>query len=240
MAHTTSPPHHPAAALVVGLVGAIGSGKSAVAAAFARRGAVVVSGDVAGHEALRQPEIRKQVVQRWGRDLLDDKGEINRRKLAAIVFNEPAERRALEALVFPWIEKRLRERIGVAKMDPSVPLIILDAAVMLEAGWNEECDRLLFVDAPTPLRVERLAEGRGWTEKEVRNRERAQLPSNEKRIRADAILDNSGTLGELQQRVEEILKHWGIEDQERTRNEKARTGDLPNSPVHDAANENEP
>src|SRR6266851_7951856 len=112
MAHTSPPPCRPPTRLVVGLIGAIGSGKSAVAAAFARHGAEVVSGDVAGHEALRQPEIRKQVVQRWGRDVLDDKGEINRRKLAAIVFNEPAERRALEALVFPWIEQRLRERIG--------------------------------------------------------------------------------------------------------------------------------
>jgi len=240
MAHTSPPPCHPDTPLVVGLIGAIGSGKSAVAAAFARQGAVVVSGDIAGHETLRQPEIRKQVVLRWGRDLLDDKGEINRRKLAAIVFNEPADRRALEALVFPWIEQRLRERIAAAKKDLSVPLIILDAAVMLEAGWNEECDRLLFVDAPTPLRLDRLAEGRGWTEKEVRNRERAQLPSNEKRIRADAILDNSGTLDELQQRVEELLKHWGIEQQGRTRKEKARTGDLPDSQVHDAANENEP
>src|SRR5260370_35340918 len=121
MAHPSPPPCRSATPLVVGLIGAIGSGKSAVAAAFARPGAVVVSGDVAGHDALRQPEIRKQVVQRWGRDLLDDRGEISRRKLAAIVFNEPAERKALEALVFPWIEQRLRGRLGAARKDPSVP-----------------------------------------------------------------------------------------------------------------------
>ncbi len=212
MANPTPPPRHPASPLVVGVIGAVGSGKSAVAAAFAQYGAAVVSGDVAGHEALRQPKIREQVVQRWGRDLLDDKGEIDRRMLAAIVFNDPAERRALEALVFPWIEQRLRERIAVAKKDPRVPLIILDAAVMLEAGWHAECDRLLFVDAPTALRLKRLAEGRGWTEQEVRDRERAQLPSREKRNRADAILDNSGSRDELRQRVEAILKQWGIKD----------------------------
>jgi dephospho-CoA kinase len=94
-----------------------------------------------------------------------------------------------------------------------VPLIILDAAVMLEAGWNKECDRLLFVDAPAPLRLKRLAEGRGWTEKEVRNRQLAQMPLNEKRNRADAILENFDSLDELNRQVEEFFRRWGIEAQ---------------------------
>jgi dephospho-CoA kinase len=195
---------------VVGLIGGIGSGKSEVAKAFARQGAVVVSGDAAGHKALRQPEIRQQVVQRWGRDILDEEGAISRRKLAAIVFNDPVERRALEALVFPAIEQRLRERIAEAKQDPKTPLIVLDAAVLLEAGWNKECDRLLFVDAPASLRVIRLAKGRGWTEKEVQAREQAQLPLNEKRNRADAILENSGSLEELNRQVEALFQRWRL------------------------------
>src|SRR3954466_9621810 len=99
---------------VIGLIGGIGSGKSRVAAEFVRHGARVVSGDQAGHEALRQPEIRSRVVERWGPEVLDEKGEINRRRLGAMVFADPTELRALEALVFPWIERRLRVEIDAA------------------------------------------------------------------------------------------------------------------------------
>ena len=86
---------------VIGLIGGIGSGKSRVAAEFARRGAVIIAGDQLGHEALRQPEIKARVVDRWGPAALDAAGEIDRRKLGAAVFADPAERKALEAMVQP-------------------------------------------------------------------------------------------------------------------------------------------
>jgi dephospho-CoA kinase len=203
----TSPPDAPR---VIGLIGGMGSGKSEVAAAFARHGAFVVSGDRAGHEALLQPAIKEQVVGRWGRNLLDEKGNVQRKKLAAIVFHDPAERKALEGIVFPWIERSLREQIAAAKRSPRVPVIILDAAILLEAGWHKVCDKLVYVDAPRPLRLRRLAEARGWTEKEVHDRERAQSPLTEKRNRADAILENSGTLEELERQVGELLTRWRI------------------------------
>ena len=90
--------------LVVGLVGGIGAGKSRVAEAFARRGARVISGDALAHEALRQSEVKEQLVRRWGRRMLDDKGEVQRRLLAGVVFADADERRALEAMVHPWIK----------------------------------------------------------------------------------------------------------------------------------------
>jgi dephospho-CoA kinase len=195
---------------VIGLIGGMGSGKSEVAAAFARRGAVVVSGDQAGHEALLQPAIKEQVVRRWGRGVLDEHGEVQRKNVAAIVFHDAAERKALETIVFPWIERSLHEQIVAAKRDPRVPVIILDAAVMLETGWSKECDKLVFVDAPRPLRLQRLAAARGWTEKDVHDREQAQLPLTEKRNRADAILENSGKLDEVDRQVGELLKRWRI------------------------------
>src|SRR2546423_6582366 len=85
---------------VVGLIGGIGSGKSRVAAEFARRGARVIAGDQLGHEALRQPDVKARVVERWGRDILDADGEVDRRKVARIVFANATELRALEAIVF--------------------------------------------------------------------------------------------------------------------------------------------
>jgi dephospho-CoA kinase len=195
---------------VNGLVGGIGSGKSRVAAAFARRGARVVSGDEAGHEALRQPEIIRQVVARWGAGVLDGHGGIDRRKLGRLVFADPEERRALEAIVFPWIGRRLREEVHKAAAEPRCSLVLLDAAVMLEAGWADACDRIVYVHAPREVRLRRLAEQRGWTEKEVEARERAQMALTDKATRADDAVDNSGTPEELARQVDELLKVWGI------------------------------
>jgi dephospho-CoA kinase len=194
---------------VVGLIGGIGSGKSLVAEAFRRHGARVISGDAAGHEALRQSEVRKQVVRRWGREVLGPDGEVQRRKLGAIVFADPNELRELEALVFPWIERRLRQQVEAAA-DASVSLVVLDAAVMLEAGWNKLCDRLVYVHAPRDARLRRLFERRGWTVKEVEARERAQRTLTEKATRADDAVDNSGPPEDVARQVENLLRRWGL------------------------------
>jgi dephospho-CoA kinase len=130
--------------------------------------------------------------------------------LAAIVFSREAERKALEALVFPWIERRLRLQIAQARADPAVPLVVLDAAIMLEAGWHDECDRLIYIDAPRELRLARLCEKRGWKAKEVEEREKAQWSLNDKRDRANDVLDNSGSLESLARQVDQLLRQWGI------------------------------
>src|SRR5437763_12800469 len=141
---------------VVGLVGGIGSGKSEVAAALARRGGCLVAGDPLGHAALRQPSVRQQVVDRWGPDLLGADGEIDRTKLGAVVFADADERAALEAIVHPWISRRLREQLIAAKADPNCRFVVLDAAVMLEAGWRTACDVVVYVDAPRAVRLRRV------------------------------------------------------------------------------------
>src|SRR5262249_23016372 len=121
---------------VVGLIGGIGSGKSLVAELLARHGARVISGDRLGHEALCQPAVKEELVRRWGPQILADNGQINRRRVAEIVFADPHERKALEAMSFPWIERRIGEEIEAVHRDPEVCLIVLDAAIMLEAGWD--------------------------------------------------------------------------------------------------------
>jgi dephospho-CoA kinase len=195
---------------VIGLIGGIGSGKSQAAAAFARHGARVVSGDKAGHEALQQRDIRDCVVRRWGAGVLNEQGEINRRRLGALVFADPAQLRELEALVFPYIERRLREEIDAARRDPTVRFILLDAAVLLEAGWMPMCDQIVYVHAPRAVRLRRLGEQRGWSPEEVSAREQAQLPLTEKVTRADRALDNSGPLEVLDRQVATLLGCWGL------------------------------
>jgi dephospho-CoA kinase len=191
---------------VIGLIGGIGSGKSQVAAELARRGAKIIEGDQLGHEALRQPEVRKQLQARWGPDIIPSQGAIDRRKVGAIVFANPGERRFLESVVFPYIESRIAAELALARQTATVPLIVLDAAILLETGWGRHCDWIVYVHAPREQRVQRISQQRGWTEKEMQQRSGAQLSLTDKVSRADFVLDNSGTLDDLVRQIDQLLQ----------------------------------
>lgn len=196
---------------VIGLMGGIGSGKSAVAAELARRGAFVINADELGHEALRQPEVRGAVVGRWSAGVLGPDGEVDRKALARVVFADPNELKALEALTHPWIRRRAEELIRTASGGSAgVPLIVVDAALLLEAGWHNVCDRLVFVDAPREVRLGRVTARRGWTEQDLEGREAAQLPLTEKRSRADHVLENSSSLESLGRQVDDLMHLLGV------------------------------
>lgn len=193
---------------VIGLVGGIGSGKSYVARCLQNYGGYVVEADRLGHEALRQPDIRAAVVQRWGQDMLDASGDIDRSRLAAIVFRDPQQRRALEALVHPYISQRMQEEIAQAQADPAVRFVVVDAALLLETGWHQLCDHVIFVDAPDELRLARTQQSRGWTAAEWQARESAQWPVAEKRRLADAVVENCGDTAQLCRQLETLLRAW--------------------------------
>jgi dephospho-CoA kinase len=97
-----------------------------------------------------------------------------------------------------------------ARIDPAVWLVVLDAAIMMEAGWDRLCDRLVFVEAPREERLRRVAPQRGWSAEELALREAAQLPLTEKRCRADHVLDNSASLDDLERQVDDLLARWGL------------------------------
>jgi dephospho-CoA kinase len=196
--------------MILGLLGGIGSGKSAVATELAKHGGLVINADQFGHEALRQPELQRQVVAHFGQAILDAQGAIDRKRLGAKVFADGKELRALEAIVFPYIGQRIREEIDRSRHRAAVRFIVLDAAVMLEAGWNDDCDKLIFVDAPRSLRLERVRRQRGWSEADLQAREALQLPLEEKRRRADAVIHNDGAAAELGTQVESLLRQWGL------------------------------
>ncbi len=193
---------------VVGLVGGMGSGKSLVAAAFAEQGARIISADLFGHEALAQPDILARITQRWGDRVLDGTGQVDRRKMAGVVFASAVERTNLEMLVFPWIEGRIRQETTDAQNDSTAELIVLDAAIMLESGWHDVCDRIVYIHAPRAARLERLQKQRGWTVDEISKRETAQLPLSIKAAKAEAAIDNAGDESATRARVVELARLW--------------------------------
>ena len=196
---------------VIGLVGGIGAGKSTVAAALVAHGGRIVAGDPLGHEALEQPDIRSRIFEVWGeRDIQLPSGAIDRKKLGRIVFPSPVERSRLEHLVHPYIERRIREEIAKAQADSAVKYVVLDAAIMLEAGWDGICDKLIFVDAPRSVRLDRVRSQRGWTDQDLANREAVQMPGELKKKRADAVVDNGGTAEATTAQVNALVQLWKL------------------------------
>jgi dephospho-CoA kinase len=185
--------------LTLGLVGGIASGKSVVANCFRDLGAVVLDADRAGHEVLREPDVIAALKARWGDRILDASGQVSRREVAKIVFakGDAAERAFLEQLTHPRIQMRLQQELTKAQAAVPPPrVVVLDAALLFEAGWDKLCDKVLFVDAPRDLRLER-AVSRGWSAEQFAAREAAQMPVEDKRRRSDLLIRNVRTLEDI-------------------------------------------
>lgn len=191
---------------VLGLLGGIASGKSAVAGMLVKRGAVWLDADRAGHEVLREPDVKKALVKHWGKSILADVGEIDRKAVAEIVFAKTpegaAELRWLEAQTHPRIRMKLEAELEKLRSE-KVPVAVLDAPVMLKSGWDKICDVVWFIDTADEVRLRR-ALSRGWTAQEFWAREAAQEPLAVKRARADFVLDNSGELTYTERQVDRL------------------------------------
>jgi dephospho-CoA kinase len=180
--------------VVIGLVGGVASGKSYVGELLASQGALRIDADRLGHEVLKQAEVCEQLASLWGDGIFSPPGEVDRKKLAALVFGDSESatrnRRLLESIVHPRIRQLAEQQIASARAGTNVlTAIVVDAPLLLEAGWEPLCDLILFVDAPAEVRLQR-ALGRGWTQQSFQDREASQLSLSEKRSRATHIIDN--------------------------------------------------
>jgi dephospho-CoA kinase len=191
---------------VVGLLGGVASGKSTVSQLLAEAGAGVLDADRAGHEALLLPQVEQAARSRWGESVFDVDGRLDRSRLAQIVFTPPPdgirERRFLEQLTHPEIAKII-QRQADALAEEACPVAVLDAPLLLEAGWDRLCSTLVFVDVPREIRLSRALD-RGWSSAEFTAREQAQLPVEAKRARADLVVENAGKLEETRRQVAQV------------------------------------
>ncbi|MBL9141570.1 MAG: dephospho-CoA kinase [Phycisphaerae bacterium] len=189
---------------VLGIVGGIGSGKSAVAAALAAEGCLVCDSDALGAQALRDPAVAAQLRAWWGDRVFDANGHADRSRIAAIVFADPAERTRLEGLVHPWIEARRRELF--AHPPAATRALVIDAPLLLEAGLGAQCTAVIFVETPVEMRQKRVLDTRGWTPQEHSRRESAQWPLDRKRNCAHHVVRNDGSSDALRAQVRRVLE----------------------------------
>jgi len=192
---------------VVGLVGGIGSGKSTAAAMLSELGALVIEADAIGHGVYRAgtPGF-DAVVRAFGAGVVGEDGEIDRRRLGPIVFGDPARLAELNAIVHPLIRGEIERRIAAAREEGRVPAVVVEAAILIEAGWRDLVDEVWVVVAPRERIVDRLAAGRGIDRADAEARMRRQMSDAERRAAADVVIENDGSLDDLRGAVARAWK----------------------------------
>ena len=186
----------------LGLTGGIGSGKSTVSARLAAHGAVVIDYDQLARDAveLGTPALAA-IAERFGPDVIAEDGTLDRPALGAVVFGDDAARADLEAITHPAIIEL------AAALEATVPddgVVVHDHPLLVEMGMATVCDLVVVVDVPEDVQVERLVELRGMTQEDARARMAAQASREERRAAADVVLENTGSIADLEARVDEL------------------------------------
>ena len=189
--------------LLVGLTGGIGSGKSTVARLLEKRGAVVFDADLLAREAVaRGTPGHAAVIERFGADVLAPGGELDREALASIVFADPSARRDLEEIVHPEVRRLFAE--GSEAYRDTDRVVVFSAPLLVETGMHTAFEILVVVSATVATQIERLMRQRGMSESSIRARIVAQAPLEDKAAVADFLVDNEGTLDELESQVDRL------------------------------------
>jgi dephospho-CoA kinase len=190
--------------LVIGLTGGIGTGKSEVASLLQSFGAEVINADQVGHEAYTpNSESWREVVNAFGEEILHPDGQIDRGRLGAIVFSAPEQLDKLNAIMHPRMARMVGDKIEVLR-DKGAPAVVVEAAVLFEAGWDSLVDEVWTTDSPVELVIERLQARNGMSEEEVRRRINSQMDRSERIERSDLVVDNSGDVTSLGKTVKAL------------------------------------
>ena len=198
--------------IIVGITGGIACGKTTVSDLLAEKGAIPINADEIGHGLLKADSpVINVLINTFGQEILEASGDVSRKKLGAIVFRDKAAREQLNSILHPLIIQRSRARARQLVTEDPNCIVLLDAPLLIEAGAYDTVDLIVVVTAPTETQVQRtlarsIAQGRSLTERDVQARIDAQMPLTEKVTYADVVIENEGTLAELQQQVDTLWK----------------------------------
>lgn len=195
--------------MLIGLTGQIGAGKSTAAVVLKEFGAAVIDADSIGKQVVdNSPALLKKLVKKFGREILTRTGKLDRKALAAQAFATPTNKRALDALVHPYLLKELHRQVKQASKTCEV--VVIDAALLLNWGLDRQVDATIVVTANQKVRVARMA-ARGFSREEILARQKSQYPLGEYRRRATFVISNNGSREELRRKVHNLWNRWNAE-----------------------------
>jgi len=193
--------------IVAGLTGGIATGKSTVAAMFEQAGARIIDADGIAREAARKGSpAYHQIVAHFGSTILLADGEIDRKRLAGVIFTNPVEQRALERIIHPQVKEETDRRLERIRLETPGAVVIIDVPLLFEAGMDRGLDTVIVVYAPEKIQIQRLMARDALTEPEALTRIRAQMPINTKKSLATLVVDNSGGLENTRARTLEVYR----------------------------------
>jgi len=194
--------------LLIGVTGGIACGKTEVCKVFQKRGATVLSGDQIGKEVVeKNKKVLKELVQTFGENILKQDGTLNRRKLGKIAFATKESRDKLNRIIHPYLLRGLRKRIESLRKKDKEAVVVIDAALIVEWGWEKELDWLIFVESKRKDKIKRLQKQKSYSKKEALDRIRSQLPEIAKKRLADFVIRNDKGLAELRIKANRVWKH---------------------------------
>ena len=185
-------------------MGGIASGKSTVAQELAKRGCAVIDADEMAKQFLRNKEVKKQLRRRFGSQIFDAGGRVNRKKLAEKVFADAKAVKAVNAIIHPRVFERTQELIKKYQQQPSVKAIVLDMPLLAEVGWHKKCDKLIFVRCNAKIRLKRAKKKGIFGENELKKRENFQISLDKKAGIAQYIIE-SNDLSEMIRQIGKLF-----------------------------------
>ncbi len=194
----------------IGLTGGIATGKSTVAKLLTERGAILIDLDKIAREVVEpgQPALRA-IAERFGQAVLRPDGSLDRKKLGSIVFSDSAERKALEEITHPAIRAVMKERMSRSETEEPDRLVVVDVPLLYESKLESYFDRVMVVYLPREKQLSRLIERDGLSREEAEKRLAAQMDIEEKKVRADVLIDNGGTPEETSLQIERFWREKG-------------------------------
>jgi len=192
---------------IIGILGGIGSGKSTVAELFAQLSCVVIDADKIAHEILEEPAPKRKILDFFGQKILDTSGQIDRKALADIAFGDKEKLSKLNSIIHPLVLHRCERLIETYNNRAQVKAIVLDMPLLLEAGWQNRCNRLIFVDCKDELRADRAKEIGIFNKNQLKIRENFQISLDNKAKVSDNTIDNNSDLSVLSEQVTEIFSN---------------------------------